>query len=124
MQMLSRGDLNTIAVHVCQARSIDPKDLIGPNRARFYSVPRQEFFYLAKELTKKSLTQIGNFTGKRDHTTVMHGVRQTSSRMGLEPEYQAEIEEMRMQISMKLNPQFIRRSSIEFKSVRGATEGK
>ena len=31
--------------------------------------------YLAKELTQKSLPEIGELFGGRDHTTVLHAVR-------------------------------------------------
>jgi chromosomal replication initiator protein len=34
--------------------------------------------YLAKELTQKSLPEIGELFGGRDHTTVLHAVRKIS----------------------------------------------
>ena len=37
--------------------------------------PRQIAMYLAKELTQKSLPEIGESFGGRDHTTVLHAVR-------------------------------------------------
>jgi chromosomal replication initiator protein len=37
--------------------------------------PRQVAMYLAKEMTQKSLPEIGELFGGRDHTTVLHGVR-------------------------------------------------
>jgi chromosomal replication initiation ATPase DnaA len=37
--------------------------------------PRQIAMYLAKELTQKSLPEIGELFGGRDHTTVLHAVR-------------------------------------------------
>ena len=39
------------------------------------AVPRQIAMYLSKELTQKSLPEIGNAFGGRDHTTVLHAVR-------------------------------------------------
>ena len=50
-------------------------DLIGPKRVRTYARPRQIAMYLAKQLTSRSLPEIGRRFGGRDHTTVMHGVR-------------------------------------------------
>jgi chromosomal replication initiator protein len=38
-------------------------------------MPRQVAMYLAKELTQKSLPEIGELFGGRDHTTVLHAVR-------------------------------------------------
>lgn len=50
-------------------------DLIGPKRVRTIARPRQVAMYLAKQLTTRSLPDIGRRFGGRDHTTVMHGVR-------------------------------------------------
>ncbi|WP_227421100.1 chromosomal replication initiator protein DnaA [Roseitranquillus sediminis] len=50
-------------------------DLIGPKRVRTYARPRQIAMYLAKQLTTRSLPEIGRRFGGRDHTTVIHGVR-------------------------------------------------
>jgi len=50
-------------------------DLIGPKRVRSYARPRQMAMYLSKQLTNRSLPEIGRRFGGRDHTTVMHGVR-------------------------------------------------
>ncbi len=50
-------------------------DLIGPKRVRVFARPRQIAMYLAKQLTSRSLPEIGRRFGGRDHTTVMHGVR-------------------------------------------------
>jgi chromosomal replication initiator protein len=41
-------------------------------------MPRQVAMYLAKELTQKSLPEIGDLFGGRDHTTVLHAVRKIS----------------------------------------------
>ncbi|TDE37142.1 chromosomal replication initiator protein DnaA [Antarcticimicrobium sediminis] len=50
-------------------------DIIGPKRVRSYARPRQVAMYLCKQLTSRSLPEIGRRFGGRDHTTVMHGVR-------------------------------------------------
>ncbi|MDJ1008293.1 MAG: chromosomal replication initiator protein DnaA [Paracoccaceae bacterium] len=55
--------------------SIRLSDLIGPKRVRTFARPRQVAMYLAKQLTSRSLPEIGRRFGGRDHTTVMHGVR-------------------------------------------------
>ena len=41
--------------------------------------PRQIAMYLAKELTQKSLPEIGEMFGGRDHTTVLHAVRKMTA---------------------------------------------
>jgi chromosomal replication initiator protein len=50
-------------------------DLVGPRRTRCFARPRQVAMYLCKQLTSRSLPEIGRSFGGRDHTTVMHGVR-------------------------------------------------
>ncbi|MBM7066466.1 chromosomal replication initiator protein DnaA [Actibacterium sp. 188UL27-1] len=50
-------------------------DMIGPKRHRTIARPRQMAMYLAKQLTSRSLPEIGRRFGGRDHTTVMHAVK-------------------------------------------------
>ena len=50
-------------------------DMHSARRARAVARPRQVAMYLAKQLTSRSLPEIGRKFGGRDHTTVMHAVR-------------------------------------------------
>ena len=50
-------------------------DMYSKKRPASIARPRQIAMYLAKELTKKSLPEIGEMFGGRDHTTVLHAVR-------------------------------------------------
>jgi chromosomal replication initiator protein len=60
---------------VAEHYNIRLSDMIGPKRLRSYARPRQVAMYLCKQLTSRSLPEIGRRFGGRDHTTVMHGVR-------------------------------------------------
>jgi chromosomal replication initiator protein len=60
---------------VSEHYNIRLSDMIGPKRVRNYARPRQMAMYLAKQMTNRSLPEIGRRFGGRDHTTVMHGVR-------------------------------------------------
>ena len=60
---------------VSEHYNIRLSDMIGPRRMRTLARPRQIAMYLAKQLTSRSLPEIGRRFGGRDHTTVMHGVR-------------------------------------------------
>lgn len=60
---------------VSEHYNIRLSDMIGPKRLRTIARPRQVAMYLAKQLTPRSLPEIGRSFGGRDHTTVMHGVR-------------------------------------------------
>ena len=50
-------------------------DMYSKRRPANIAMPRQVAMYLAKELTQKSLPEIGDLFGGRDHTTVLHAVR-------------------------------------------------
>ena len=54
-------------------------DMYSKKRPASIAHPRQVAMYLAKELTKKSLPEIGELFGGRDHTTVLHAVRKVGS---------------------------------------------
>ena len=60
---------------VSEHYNIRLSDMIGPKRLRSYARPRQVAMYLCKQLTSRSLPEIGRRFGGRDHTTVIHGVR-------------------------------------------------
>ncbi|NHZ92916.1 chromosomal replication initiator protein DnaA [Massilia sp. CCM 8733] len=55
--------------------SIKVADMYSKRRPANIARPRQIAMYLAKELTQKSLPEIGELFGGRDHTTVLHAVR-------------------------------------------------
>lgn len=50
-------------------------DLLSKRRSRSVARPRQMAMYLAKQLTTRSLPEIGEAFGGRDHTTVLHACR-------------------------------------------------
>ncbi|NSX53858.1 chromosomal replication initiator protein DnaA [Parasulfitobacter algicola] len=60
---------------VSEHYNIRLSDMIGPKRVRTFARPRQVAMYLCKQLTRRSLPEIGRRFGGRDHTTIMHGVR-------------------------------------------------
>jgi chromosomal replication initiator protein len=53
-------------------------DMYSKKRPASIARPRQIAMYLAKELTQKSLPEIGELFGGRDHTTVLHAVRKVA----------------------------------------------
>lgn len=61
----------TVADHY----KIKVADMYSKRRPNNIAMPRQVAMYLAKELTQKSLPEIGELFGGRDHTTVLHAVR-------------------------------------------------
>src|SRR3546814_9219091 len=57
---------------------IKAADMYSKRRPANIVLPRQVAMYLAKELTQKSLPEIGDLFGGRAHPTVLHAVRQIS----------------------------------------------
>ena len=70
-----RVNVEEIQRKVSDHYNIRLSDMLGPKRLRSFARPRQIAMYLCKQLTSRSLPEIGRRFGGRDHTTVMHGVR-------------------------------------------------
>ena len=71
--------------------NIKVADMYSKKRPAHIARPRQIAMYLAKELTKKSLPEIGDLFGGRDHTTVLHAVRKIAADRNKNPECNHEI---------------------------------
>jgi len=71
--------------------NIKVADMYSKKRPANIARPRQIAMYLAKELTQKSLPEIGELFGGRDHTTVLHAVRKISADRGKNPECNHEL---------------------------------
>ncbi|KRS16866.1 chromosomal replication initiator protein DnaA [Roseovarius indicus] len=67
--------IEEIQRQVSEHYNIRLSDMIGPKRVRTFARPRQVAMYLCKQMTSRSLPEIGRRFGGRDHTTVMHGVK-------------------------------------------------
>jgi chromosomal replication initiator protein len=70
-----RVTIEEIQKRVAEHFNIRFADMHSARRARAVARPRQVAMYLAKQLTSRSLPEIGRKFGGRDHTTVMHAVR-------------------------------------------------
>ena len=67
--------IEEIQKRVAEHFNVRIADMHSARRARAVARPRQVAMYLAKQLTARSLPEIGRKFGGRDHTTVMHAVR-------------------------------------------------
>jgi chromosomal replication initiator protein len=70
-----RVTIEEIQKQVASHFNIRGSDMHSARRARSVARPRQVAMYLAKQLTSRSLPEIGRKFGGRDHTTVMHAVK-------------------------------------------------
>jgi chromosomal replication initiator protein len=74
-------------------------DLLSQRRHRSVVWPRQIGMYLAKQLTARSLPEIGRRFGNRDHTTVLHAIRKIEGEISDNPRLREEIEELKKLLS-------------------------
>ncbi|MCU0826878.1 MAG: chromosomal replication initiator protein DnaA [Tabrizicola sp.] len=80
---------------VAEHYNIRLSDMIGPKRLRTIARPRQVAMYLAKQLTPRSLPEIGRRFGGRDHTTIMHGVRKIEELMATDSQLNDDLQLLR-----------------------------
>ena len=78
--------MENIQKTVADFYKIKVADMFSKRRPANIAMPRQVAMYLAKELTQKSLPEIGEHFGGRDHTTVLHAVRKISDLRGKQAE--------------------------------------
>ena len=71
--------IDDIMHSIGQHYSVSISDLISPRRSRSIARPRQIAMFLCKEMTSKSLPEIGHRFGKRDHTTVIHAIKKVEA---------------------------------------------
>jgi chromosomal replication initiator protein len=87
-----RVSIDEIQRRVCEHYKVRSTDMYSPRRARNVARPRQIAMYLAKELTERSLPEIGKKFGGRDHTTVMHAIARIKELMEQDPVFAEEVE--------------------------------
>jgi len=93
-----RVTIDEIQKKVAEYYSVRVSDMHSPRRARTVARPRQVAMYLAKQLTPRSLPEIGRKFGGRDHTTVIHAVRKIEELMGEEKNMCEDIELLRQML--------------------------
>ena len=86
-----RISIDEIQTQVAEHYRIRKAEMTSARRAREVARPRQVAMYLSKQLTPKSLPDIGRRFGGRDHTTVIHAVRQIEKLRAADAELDADI---------------------------------
>jgi chromosomal replication initiator protein len=90
-----RVTIDEIQRRVAEHFNIRLGEMTSDRRARAVARPRQVAMYLAKQLTTRSLPEIGRKFGGRDHTTVMHAVRKIEELKGTDPALAEDVELLR-----------------------------
>lgn len=78
--------------------AVSPQDLTGPSRMRTLATARRLAMYLARDLTRASLPQIGRFFGNRDHTTVLHACRMIETALPADPRLSRTVRELKAEL--------------------------
>jgi len=86
-----RVTIDEIQRKVSDHYRIRQAEMSSARRAREVARPRQVAMYLAKQLTPRSLPEIGRRFGGRDHTTVIHAVKQIEKLRQLDAELDADV---------------------------------
>jgi chromosomal replication initiator protein len=90
-----RVTIDEIQKRVAEHYNIRLTDMSSARRARNVARPRQVAMFLAKQLTQRSLPEIGRRFGNRDHTTVMHACSRIAELMQRDPTFAEDVELLR-----------------------------
>jgi len=90
-----RVTIEEIQKRVAEHFNIRIADMHSARRARAVARPRQVAMYLSKQLTTRSLPEIGRKFGGRDHTTVMHAVKKVEELKSLDASFDEDVEMLR-----------------------------
>ena len=83
--------LRVVSKHFGVPRS----DILSQRRHRSVVWPRQIGMYLSKQLTSRSLPEIGRRFGNRDHTTVLHAIRKIDNELKANIKLRDELEDLK-----------------------------
>jgi len=90
-----RVTIEEIQKKVAEHFNIKMADMHSARRARSIARPRQIAMYIAKNLTTRSLPEIGRKFGGRDHTTVMHAVKKITELCEIDQDLAEDVELLR-----------------------------
>ena len=88
--------INVVAEHF----GVKPEDISSKKRNSEFVQPRQVVMYLCRELTDVSLNNIAKLLGKKDHTTIIHGINKVEAELETNEDLRNKIEI----IKKKINP--------------------
>jgi chromosomal replication initiator protein len=91
--------IRRIQREVAEYYDIAEIEMVSNRRSREVAQPRQVAMFLARELTTKSLPEIGRYFGDRDHTTVMHSLNVVAERMAINDDVRDDVAILRERLS-------------------------
>lgn len=94
-----RTSIEDIQRKTAEYYKLDIKDFQSPQRTRRVARPRQVAMFLSRELTMRSLPEIGRRFGGRDHTTVLHACRRIAELCAEDKTFREEVNFLRSMLS-------------------------
>lgn len=94
----SRVDMEGVLQVVCERYNISTRDVLGQRRTKNAAFPRHVVCYLAKEMTGRTLTEIGKFMGGRDHSTILSAVNKIKAKLTKDMGLGAEVARLRRRL--------------------------
>lgn len=83
---------------VAEHFGVMPEDITSKKRNSEFVVPRQVFMYLCRKLTDTSYVNIARIIGKKDHTTIIHGVNKIEDDIKTNEELRNKVETIKKKI--------------------------
>ncbi len=84
---------------VAEHFGVNPEDITSKKRNSEYVLPRQIFMYLCREMVNISLVSIAKILGKKDHTTILHGIKKVNEDLERNEELRNKVEIIKKKIS-------------------------
>jgi len=97
-QAAQKPTLRNITSKVCSRFNVKASDLKSATRRQAVVRARGVAMYIARQLTDKTLEEVGKHYGGRDHTTVLHACRKTESLLTTEPDLKKLVDEITDQL--------------------------
>lgn len=102
--LLSKQDisLEKVAKIVAEHFNVKITELQSKKRYKSLTLPRQVCMFIARQLTKHSLEEIGGYFGGRDHSTVLHAIRTIEQNLPNDPALKESIETIAKQLGSNI----------------------
>lgn len=90
-----RVSIFEIITHCCRLFGVSRAEFMSRRRHRTLTLCRHTAMYMAKELTQKSLPEIGRDLGKLDHTSVLYGIRRINQELENNPNFVIDLNDLK-----------------------------
>jgi len=93
-------DMEAVTTFVSDYYNVTISEILGPNRAREIILPRQVSMYICRNFLQQSLKKIGDFFGKRDHTSVIHAIKKLEGDLKKDPILKKDLKKLRQEMGI------------------------